>query len=130
MYKFLITRKIYLSKTISLPSLRYYKSLLQNGQSLRSCPLLMQQKIIFFLHIFFLMKKARTGYELFHTQTFLRIRTIYYFPLLQKEATTDHTLTIKYSRLDVDERVKYGIRSGSGQAKGKSRLSRLKSGLR
>ena len=85
MYKFLITRKIYLSKTISLTSLRYYKSWLQNGQSLRSCPLLMQQKIIFFLHIFFLMKKARTGYELFHTQTFLRIRTIYYFPLLQKE---------------------------------------------
>ena len=42
-----LRRKIYLSKTISLPSLRYYKSWLQNGQSLRSCP---ATYIIFFPH--------------------------------------------------------------------------------
>ena len=75
------------------------------------------------------MKKVRTGGELFYKGLFSRAMKVLSLNLAGR-ATTDQTLTIKYSRRDVDERVNCEIRSGLGQAKDKSCLSRLKSGLR
>ena len=44
-------------------------------------------------------------------------------------ATTDQTLTIKYSRLDVDERVSNEKRSGLGQAKKRKLFEQTKVGI-
>ena len=41
----------------------------------------------------------------------------YSYFIIAGRASTDQTLTVKYSRRDVDERVSNGIRSGLGQAK-------------
>ena len=57
------------------------------------------------------MKKVRTGYELLH-KVFCSEQIMISEYNLEGKATTDHPLTIKYSRRDVDYRVKNEIRSG------------------
>ena len=84
------------------------------GQDSRFAPVLLRG--CNFLHAIrsYLMKKVRTGGELFHKVLFKRAIKVLSLNLAGR-ATTDQTLTIKYSRRDVDYRVNCEIRSGLGR---------------
>ena len=108
-----LRRKIYLSKTISLPSLRYYKSWLQNGQSLRSCP---ATRVYNFLPaINPSLRKSSYVRTSCSIRFYFSEQLKYSYFSLAGRASTDQTLTIKYSRNNVDERVSNEIRSGLGR---------------
>ena len=92
MYKFLITRKIYLSKTISLPSLRYYKSLLQNGQSLSLLSFAYAAKNYFLSAYIFPYEKSSYGVRTFlHNIVFACNNGILLFSLAERSYNRPHS---------------------------------------